>query len=435
MVIDLVFIVIIPLLLLLLAGQPIMLAMALVGIVGIYALLGEEYLLVVGTLWWHLTNNFIFTMLPLFILMGEILSYSGITKRLYSALNPFFGRLSGGLLHTNIVSCAVFASISGSSLATVATIGKIAVPEMEKLGYDGKMIVGSVAGGATLGILIPPSVIMIIYGVLAKQSIGQLFIGGVIPGIITAALYMTYIAVRVFFQPHLVGQKLKFPSWKQSMLSLFNIVPTLLLIFLVLGTIYLGVATPTEAAAMGCAGALLLALAFGKGRLNLSVLKNSLLRAVTVTSMALGLMLGASLVSFLLGNLMIPRQLMQWVISLEVSPWLILAGIYLIYLILGCFFDAMSMMVLTLFIVLPTIEAMGYSLIWFGVVLVILIEAGLETPPVGMNLFVMQGIAPQYSFSEIVKGVFPFFLLDVLALIIITIFPNLVLWLPSTMIR
>jgi len=433
MVIDLVFIIIIPLLLLFLAGQPIMLALGLVGMVGIYALLGEKFLLVIGSMWWNSTNSYILTAVPLFIFMGELLSHSGITKRLYNGLNPWFGRLSGGLLHTNIASCAVFAAISGSSLATVATIGKIAVPEMEKLGYDGKMIVGSVAGGATLGILIPPSIIMIIYGVLAQQSIGQLFIGGIIPGIITAALYMIYIAIRVFFQPHLVGGgRIKLPL-KQSLFSLAGIVPSLLLIFAVLGTIYLGVATPTEAAAMGCAGALILAAIYRK--LSISALKGSLQSAVLVTSMAVGIMLGASLISFVLGNLAIPRQLMQWIISQELSPWILLAGIYLIYLILGCFFDGFSMMILTLPILLPTMEAMGYSLIWFGIVLVILIEAGMETPPVGMNLFVMHGIAPQYSFGEIVKGVFPFFLLDVLALIIITIFPVLVLWLPSTMIR
>lgn len=433
MFIDLIFVIIVPLLVLFLLGQPIMLALTAVGLISIYTLLQPKFLTIVGSLWWNNTNSFALTAVPLFIFMGEILMRTGLTERLYSGLKPWIGRLPGGMLHTNIMASTVFSAVSGSSLAAVATIGRIAVPEMERLGYAGRMIVGSVGGGTTIGILIPPSIIMIIYGVLAQESIGQLFIAGIIPGLITAVLYVIYLGVRVKLQPHLAGEKPDRLPVYDRLVALLGIVPSLLLIFAVLGGIYLGIATPTEAAALGCGGALLLGLI--NRRLSYGVIRDSLLGAVQITSMAVGIFLGAVLISFVLGNLAIPRTIMAWIIALDLSPILVLGGIFLVYIILGMFFDGLSMMILTLPIVLPTIEAMGLSLIWFGVALVILIEIGMETPPVGMNLFVMHSIAPQYPFSEIIRGVVPFFLIDGLVLIIITLFPALVLWLPSTMIN
>ena len=433
MVVDLVLVIIVPLLLLFLAGQPVMLALGTVGLLGILILLEPKFLGAVGPLWWNNINSYALTAVPLFIFMGEVLMRTGVAERLYNGFKPWFSRLPGGLLHTNIIASTIFSAISGSSLAAVATIGRIALPEMEKLGYPGRMVVGSVGGGTTLGILIPPSIIMILYGVLAEQSIGQLFIAGVIPGIMTALLYMISLGLRVFLRPHLAGQGVQTLPWKKSLISLAGILPSLALIVAVLGGIYLGVATPTEAAAMGCAGALFLGLI--DRRLTFSIIKISLLGAVRITSMTVGIFLGAILISYVLGNLAIPRQLMLWIMGFDLAPGLILAGIFLVYLILGMFFDGLSMMILTLPVILPTIDAMGYSLIWFGVVLVILIEIGLETPPVGMNLFVLHAIAPHYPFSEIVKGVAPFFLMDILALILITLFPALALWLPSTMLQ
>ena len=432
MVVSLLFVVVIPLLLLFALGQPIMLALSVVGLASIYTLLEPKFLSIVGTLWWTNLNNFAFTAVPLFIFMGEILMRTGTTDRLYKGLRPWFGRLPGGLLHTNIMASTVFSAISGSSLATLATIGKIAVPEMEKQGYAGGLIVGSVGGGTTLGILIPPSIALIIYGVLAEQSIGQLFIGGIIPGFITAALYMVYLGVRVSVQPHLGGRKIEIPPWKERIISLTGVLPSIALIFAVLGGIFLGIATPTEAAAMGCAGALILGLMYRK--LTLSTIMDSLLGAVQITAMAAGIVLGSVLISFVLGNLGIPRQLMLSITAFDVHPLLVFAGISLVYVILGMFFDGLSMMILTLSVVLPTLDALGFSLVWFGVALVILIEIGLETPPIGLHLFAINAIAPQYSFGVIVRGVAPFFLIDGFVLILITLFPGLVLWLPSMMI-
>ena len=433
MVVSLLFVVVIPLLLLFALGQPIMLALSAVGLASIYILLEPKFLSIVGTLWWSNLNNFAFTAVPLFIFMGEILMRTGTTDRLYKGLRPWFGRLPGGLLHTNIMASTVFSAISGSSLAALATIGKIAVPEMEKQGYAGGLIVGSVGGGTTLGILIPPSIALIIYGVLAEQSIGQLFIGGLIPGLITAALYMVYLGVRVSLQPHLGGRRLEIPPWKERIVSLTGILPSIALIFAVLGSIFLGIATPTEAAAMGCAGALLLGLMYRK--LTFSTIRDSLLGAVQITAMAAGIFLGSVLISFVLGNLGIPRQLMLWITAFDVHPLLVFAGISLVYVILGMFFDGLSMMILTLSVVLPTLDALGFSLVWFGVALVILLEIGLETPPIGLHLFAINAIAPQYSFGVIVRGVAPFFLIDGFVLILITLFPGLVLWLPSMMIN
>ena len=432
MVVSLLFVVVIPLLLLFALGQPIMLALSAVGLASIYTLLEPKFLSIVGTLWWTNLNNFAFTAVPLFIFMGEILMRTGTTDRLYKGLRPWFGRLPGGLLHTNIMASTVFSAISGSSLATLATIGKIAVPEMEKQGYAGGLIVGSVGGGTTLGILIPPSIALIIYGVLAEQSIGQLFIGGIIPGFITAALYMVYLGVRVYVQPHLGGRKIEIPPWKERIISLTGVLPSIALIFAVLGGIFLGIATPTEAAAMGCAGALILGLMYRK--LTLSTIRDSLLGAVQITAMAAGIFLGSVLISFVLGNLGIPRQLMLSITAFDVHPLLVFAGISLVYVILGMFFDGLSMMILTLSVVLPTMDALGFSLVWFGVALVILLEIGLETPPIGLHLFAINAIAPQYSFGVIVRGVAPFFLIDGFVLILITLFPGLVLWLPSMMI-
>ena len=432
MVVSLLLVVVIPLLLLFALGQPIMLALSAVGLASIYILLEPKFLSIVGTLWWSNLNNFAFTAVPLFIFMGEILMRTGTTDRLYKGLRPWFGRLPGGLLHTNIMASTVFSAISGSSLAALATIGKIAVPEMEKQGYAGGLIVGSVGGGTTLGILIPPSIALIIYGVLAEQSIGQLFIGGVIPGLITAALYMVYLGVRVSLQPRLGGRRIEIPQWKERIISLTGILPSIALIFAVLGSIFLGIATPTEAAAMGCAGALLLGLMYRK--LTLSTIRDSLLGAVQITAMAAGIFLGSVLISFVLGNLGIPRQLMLWITAFDVHPLLVFAGISLVYVILGMFFDGLSMMILTLSVVLPTLDALGFSLVWFGVALVILLEIGLETPPIGLHLFAINAIAPQYSFGVIVRGVAPFFLIDGFVLILITLFPELVLWLPSMMI-
>ncbi len=410
-----------------------MLALGAVGLLSILILLEPKFLAAVGPLWWNNINSYALTAVPLFIFMGELLMRTGVAERLYNGLRPWFSRLPGGLLHTNIIASTIFSAISGSSLAAVATIGRIALPEMEKLGYPGRMVVGSVGGGTTLGILIPPSIIMILYGVLAEQSVGQLFIAGVIPGIMTALLYIISLGLRVFLRPHLAGQRIQTLPWKKNLISLVGILPSLALIGAVLGGIYLGVTTPTEAAAMGCVGALFIGLL--DRRLSFSVIKTSLLGAVRITSMTMGIFLGAILISYVLGNLAIPRQLMLWIMGFNLASGFILAGIFLVYLILGMFFDGLSMMILTLPVILPIIDAMGYSLIWFGVVLVILIEIGLETPPVGMNLFVLHAIAPHYRFEEIIKGVAPFFLIDVLVLILITLFPALALWLPSKMVQ
>jgi tripartite ATP-independent transporter DctM subunit len=350
--------------------------------------------------------------------MGQLLLHSGISQRLYEGSTALMGKTKGGLLQTNIFACAIFATISGSSVATAATVGYMAVPEMEKRGYDHAMTMGSLAAGGTLGIMIPPSTAMIIYGVLVEQSIGALFIAGILPGILLALLFMAYIWVRIARRPELAPPFEPMP-WRARLAKVTLMWPILLIMSVVLVGIYAGIVTPAESAAVGACIALLLAAAFR--RLSWPVLWSSLLDTVRSTSMLLFIMIGASIVSGTLGLLRIPDQLTSWVVGLDLPPLLILLAIYLLYLFLGCFIDTVSIL------------RLGYDPIWFGVALVMLVEMAMITPPVGLNLFTIHGIRPERPLSEVVRGSMPFLIMMFVGLAIITAFPAIATWLPSTM--
>ena len=414
--------------LLLFSGIPVAVGLGLVGLLTAAIFMGHVQSL--GWACWNICTNFILVAIPLFIFMGQILLHSGISDRLYSGSTALLGKLPGSLLHANIASCAVFAAISGSSVATAATIGTVAIPELEKRGYEPKIVLGSLAAGGTLGILIPPSICMIIYGAMAEESVGQLFIAGVFPGIMLSLSFMIFIALRVITKPDIAPAFEGMP-WSQRGSSILGMWPVVIIMFMVLGGIYLGVVTPTEAAALGSFTALVIALAFR--RLNWQILKGCLRDTAKSTAYIMFLVVGAQLLTGTLSMLRVPDGAVLWVGSLAVSPLLVLVFIYILYLFLGCFMDGISMMVVTLPVVVPILRSLGFDLIWFGVALVILVEMALLTPPVGLNVYVIHGLRPDRPMSEVFRGIIPFFLLMFLGLIIITVFPIIATWLPSTM--
>jgi C4-dicarboxylate transporter, DctM subunit len=413
-------------------GQPVAFAMFTMGIVGLLALLGGKGLISIQWILWQSPNNAVLIAVPLFVLMGEILLHTGLSGRLYRSMAYWLGKVPGGLFHSNIGACAIFAAISGSSPATAAAIGAVSIPEMEKRNYDQNMMLGSLAAGGTLGILIPPSITLIVYGAMVGESIGQLFMAGFIPGIMLALLFMIYIFIRSLINPKL-APALESVSWRTRFASLGMVAPILLLIGAVLGTIYLGVATPTEAAALGVVMALI--LGFASRTLSWKVLRGSMSETVQVTVSVMVIFIGASLISLIMSQVGIPIQIAEAVAESTLSPYVILVLIYAIFLVLGCFFDPMSVMVLTIPVLYPVLLELGFDLIWFGIILVILIEAGMITPPVGLNLYIIQSIAPKYRFEQIVSGVMPFFLMQLVAIAIITLIPAIATWLPSTMNR
>lgn len=416
---------------LLAVGQHVSFALATVGFIGLFWLLGGDAPLASGLIMWHTAAFFVLVAVPLFIFMGEILLRVGLAEKLYAGLNPILSRLPGGLLISNIGSCAIFAAISGSSLATAATIGGVAIPTMEKRGYDLSMVVGSLAGGGTLGILIPPSIIMIIYGALTKVSVGRLFMGGIIPGLISAGFFILYIIIRVKKQPYLAPRERPTFTMVEIHQLLVGTLPIIMLVVLVLGSIYAGVTTPTEAAALGAVGAICLGLSYRK--LTWQNMKESALSTVQTTSMILLIIVGASLIAYVLANLAVPRKVALIVTSSGLSRLWVLSLVCLMYLCLGCFLDGASIMILTLPVVMPCMRSLGFDGVWFGVVLTILLEIALLTPPVGMNLYILQKIS-KANFPMLIRATIPYWLMNISVIVILIAFPNLVLWLPNKMI-
>lgn len=413
------------------AGVPIVFALGMVAMGSLY-LANPNLILALGQISWDGLSSFILCAIPMFIFMGYLLFESGLSARIYAGIYPVLDKLlPGGLLHSNIVVGAAFAACSGSSLASCATIGTVALPEMEKRGYHRGIATGSVAAGGTLGILIPPSISLIVYGAMTDQSIGQLFIGGLIPGIILAFSYMFYIAVRIHFQPHLVsgGEVTEKLSWSGCLRASRGAWPVLALFTGVMGSIYLGIATPTEAAAIGCA--LTVIIAAGSGLLNRSVWERALVGAVKTTSMVLSIFWAAKLMGIYLTYEQITAQLSQMVLSLGFSPHEILLLIIVFYLVLGMLMDALAAMVMTLPLTFPIIISLGFDPIWYGVLLTMLIEGGLLTPPVGMNLFILQGLRPDYPFADLVKGAMPFFFMLLMVIGLVIIFPVIITVLPE----
>ena len=414
---------------LLLSGMPIAGALGLVGL-GSLLLYDPVTLKGVPFVVWNICTNFTLVAAPLFVLMGEILLQSGISTRFYRAVSIWVRWLPGGLLQTNIVASSIFAAVSGSSVATAATMGTIAIPEMEKRNYDRKIIYGSLAAGGTLGILIPPSIAMIIYCSMVMESVGKLFIAGIIPGAIMALMFMGYIMIRALIRPDVAPQDKDVNiTPRERLISLIDLAPTLLIILFVLLAIYLGWATPNEIAAIGVVFSIVFAVVY-RGFTFKGFMK-SLGYTAFVCSMLLFVIIGAQIFSFAMFTWGATAEISDAVLSLPLSPsvvWIVLA---LMYIFLGMFIDAISMMVLTLAVVHPIMVNLGFDSVWFGVVLVLLLEIGLITPPVGLNLYTLQAVAEDASFYDIVMGSFPFAILLLLGVTIFTIFPQIVLWLPQ----
>ena len=379
---------------------------------------------------WATINKWELVALPLFILMGEILFHSGISEKLFKGLVPWLYRLPGGLLLMNIVACTFFAAVSGSSAATTATVGRITLAEFDKLGYDEKLAIGSLAGAGTLGFLIPPSLIMIVYAILAEVSIGKMFIAGILPGFLLASIYILYIIYRGLRDPGIAPRMQESYSWRERFIAIKDLLPLIILICMVLGSIYAGFATPTEAAALGVFGAAF--FAFINRQLTFKGLFDCLLAAVKTTSMICLIVVGASYLSRVMGFLGIPAALTQAIVGLELSPYTLMLMLGLVYVVLGCILDGFSIVVMTLPIALPMATASGFDPIWFGIYLILMVELSQITPPVGFNLFVIQGLTGK-PIGEIAIYALPFFFLMVLTTAIITVFPEIVLYLPRLM--
>ncbi len=376
-------------------------------------------------------NSWSLAALPMFILMGEILYHSSISTRLLNGLMPWLTKVPGRLLHVNVAACSLFAAVSGSSAATTATVGKITLGELKDRGYSKKLALGSLAGSGTLGFLIPPSLIMIIYGVLSDVSIGKLFIAGVFPGLLLATSYSVYIMIVSSIDKTTVPEKEEQFSNMDRLNSLKDLAPIFSLIILVMGSIYGGFATPTEAAALGVVGAIILALFFRS--FNWTIFKESLLNAVKTTVMISFIIIGAGFLSQVVGFLGIARAISEFIGGLGLSPYMLILVIGLMYIVLGMILDGISIVVMTLPIVLPIIVMAGFDPLWFGIFLVFMVELSQITPPVGFSLFVIQSISGE-KISYILKATFPFFIIMILIVMVVTIFPQIVTYLPTKMV-
>jgi len=414
---------------LLAAGSEISIALGAVSLIALYFVI-DHSMYEAAVFSWDISNSFTLTALPLFIFLGHVFLYSGVTKDLFSGVVKWMSWLPGGLACSVVGACAVFAAISGSSPATAATMGTIALPQMEGEGYNKKLAVGVVAAGGTLGILIPPSITMIIYGSWQGLSVLELFAGGIIPGIILATLFIIGIVITIKVRPRLAPGRISF-SWKEKLIALGKIAPWALLIILILGGIFSGIMTPTEAAGIGALLSLIFAAAYRK--LNFNVVKQSALATLKLTSMIIFIIAMARVLAFFIHYMGFGKILATYLMDLDLSKYAVISVIFVIYLILGCFFETASMIVLTMPFVSPILVGFGFDLIWFGVALVIMMEAGMITPPVGLNLYIIQGISKE-DMLVVVQGAAPFLIPMLITVAIITAFPQLVLWLPSILV-
>ncbi len=379
---------------------------------------------------WGSASSWTLTALPLFIWMGEILFRTKLSEDMFKGLAPWVNWLPGRLLHTNIIGCTIFAAVSGSSAATCATIGKMTLPELQKRGYPQDMTIGSLAGAGTLGLLIPPSIIMIVYGVASDTSITKLFIAGVFPGLLLAGLFMGYVVIWSLLNPEKIPAPDRHFSFKEKLYESRHLIPVVLLIVLVLGSIYIGIATATEAAALGVVGAL--ALSSVQGSMNWKTFKDSLMGATRLYCMIALILAGAAFLTLAMGYIGLPRHLAEWIGSIGLTPFWLLFGLMIFYIVLGCFLDGISMVVLTMGVILPTILKAGIDPIWFGIFIVLVVEMAQITPPVGFNLFVLQGMTKK-EITYIAKVAMPFFFLMVAAVLLIYFVPGIVTWLPANM--
>lgn len=381
---------------------------------------------------WGSSSGWTLTALPLFIWMGEILFRTRLSQDMFKGLAPWMQALPGRLLHTNVVGCAIFAAVSGSSAATCATIGKMTLPELKRRGYPEDMTIGTLAGAGTLGLLIPPSIIMIVYGVAADVSISDLFIAGVVPGILLATLFSGYIMIWALRHPDQVPPRDAPMSFAQKIKASSSLIPVVLLITTVLGSIYAGIATATEAAGVGVVGALVLSTL--QGSMNWPTFRESLMGATRLYCMIAMILAGAAFLTLAMGYIGLPRHLAEWISGLGLSQFGLLMALMVFFIILGCFLDGISVVVLTMGVLMPTVLAAGIDPIWFGIFVVLVVEMAQITPPVGFNLFVLQGMTGK-ELPYIARVAMPMFLLMVAAILLIYFVPELVTWLPHQMKR
>ena len=379
---------------------------------------------------WGSSSSWTLTALPLFIWMGEILFRTRLSQDMFKGLAPWVQSLPGRLLHTNVIGCTIFAAVSGSSAATCATIGKMTLPELTRRGYPENMVVGTLAGASTLGLLIPPSIIMIVYGVAADVSISQLFIAGVLPGILLAVLFSGYIALWALRHPELVPKSIEQFTFLEKISASRSLIPVVLLIAAVLGSIYTGIATATEAAAVGVAGSLILSAV--QGSMGWQTFKDALMGATRLYCMIALILAGAAFLTLSMGYIGLPRHLAEWIGSLGLNQAQLVVALALFYIVLGCFLDGISMVVLTMGVLMPTVQAAGIDPIWFGIFVVLVVEMAQITPPVGFNLFVLQGMTGR-ELTWIAKVAMPMFFLMCVAVALIYLFPGIVTWLPQQM--
>jgi tripartite ATP-independent transporter DctM subunit len=418
-------------LLMLTSGIWVALTLTGLAIIGLLLIGNGSIGLLLGTSSWSAMTSWSLTALPLFIWMGEILFRTRLSRDLFEGLTPILSKVPGKLLHVNILSCGIFAAVSGSSAATAATIGRMTLPELSKRGYDDSMAIGTLAGSGTLGLLIPPSIILIVYGVSAEVSIARLFLAGALPGLLLIVLFMAYTVIWSILKDRartVVDDETY--TFKEKILALRKLIPIVILITGVLGSIYQGVATPTEAAAFGVTGALLLSLLLGS--FSLASFLESISGAVRNSCMLGLILIGAHFLTLAMGFIGIPNALAEWIASLGLSPIELIIYLSVFFIILGCFLDGISVIVLTTSVVLPMVTQANINLIWFGIFLVLVVEMSQITPPVGFNLFVIQSLTGKNIFS-VAKAALPFFFMIAFAIVLITAYPSIVLYLPTLM--
>jgi len=408
---------------------PVAISMGIVGIAGGIAINGWFSLgFVLGSQPFVTVVPYSLSVIPLFVMMGAFAARAGLSASLYQALQALIGHWRGGLASATVGACALFGAVCGSSLATAATMARVAIPEMRALGYDDRLSAGVVAAGGTLGILIPPSIIMVIYAIMTEQSIGRMFLGGMIPGLLAAALYMAAVFIIVTLRPSIAPRALPSPA-RARLAAIWQMAPVVALFAAVMGSIYLSIASPTEAAAVGAFGAIVLAAL--RGKLTWEVVRESLMETASTTGIIFMILIGTSVLQFFIETSTLPAVLLDQINYFQLPPLGVLIVIICIYIILGCFLDSLSMMLITLPIFFPLIVKLGYDPIWFGVLVTSVVEIGLITPPVGMNLFIIASVDKHMKFETAAAGVVPFLIADGVRLALLILFPALALFLPK----
>ena len=409
-----------------------------VAVLGIIALtLDQTYSMMplvrgLGDVAWKANTEFILVAIPLYILLGQLLLHSGIAERMYNALSQWFSWMPGGLMHSNIVSSAMFAAVSGSSAATAATIGTVAVNQMERYRYNERLFLGSLASGGTLGILIPPSINLIVFGVLTNTSIPKLYLAGIVPGVLLTTTFVLIVLLICVVRPRLGGIRVE-TNWRRRVGLLPDLVPPIALFLLVVGSIYAGLATPTESAALGVVGAVLLAAT--RRRLSVPILIDALEGTIKTTGIIMIIILAAYFLNFVFSLVGLTGHVNSVITSLELSPYAILLAVIVFYLVLGMFMETLSMMVATVPIITPVVIAAGFDPVWFGILMILLIETALITPPVGFNLFIIQGVRQRGQVHDVMIGAIPFVVALQIVIVLIVLFPQIPLWLPETLWR